>query len=77
MTATSVQREGNGRRGKQPGYVANPAMHAMRACRCFHDRDIAPEGASLAETNALLDKVRSADWWRIQRLSCLGAGRSF
>ncbi|KAI7837926.1 hypothetical protein COHA_008232 [Chlorella ohadii] len=24
---------------------------------CFHDRDIAPEGASLAETNALLDKV--------------------
>ncbi|EIE22260.1 xylose isomerase [Coccomyxa subellipsoidea C-169] len=24
---------------------------------CFHDRDIAPEGASLAESNAMLDKV--------------------
>eukprot|EP01025_Chloroclados_australasicus_P015017 TRINITY_DN1712_c0_g1_i8.p6 TRINITY_DN1712_c0_g1~~TRINITY_DN1712_c0_g1_i8.p6 ORF type:complete len:181 (+),score=16.94 TRINITY_DN1712_c0_g1_i8:1211-1753(+) len=24
---------------------------------CFHDRDIAPEGATLAETNANLDKV--------------------
>lgn len=24
---------------------------------CFHDRDIAPEGATLAETNTLLDKV--------------------
>lgn len=29
-------------------------------CRCFHDRDIAPEGASLAETNALLDKVSTS-----------------
>jgi hypothetical protein len=25
---------------------------------CFHDRDIAPEGATLAETNANLDAVR-------------------
>jgi xylose isomerase len=24
---------------------------------CFHDRDVAPEGASLAETNGLLDRV--------------------
>jgi xylose isomerase len=27
---------------------------------CFHDRDVAPEGASLKETNAILDKVVAA-----------------
>lgn len=27
---------------------------------CFHDRDVAPEGANLRETNAILDKVAKA-----------------
>src|SRR5258708_14164267 len=27
---------------------------------CFHDRDVAPEGKNLAETNANLDKVVAA-----------------
>ena len=42
---------------------------------CFHDRDIAPEGATLTETNKNLDAVVKAieEQWTARASSCSGA----
>jgi xylose isomerase len=37
---------------------------------CFHDRDVAPEGSSLRETNAILDKVVAKLKAEQERTSC-------
>ena len=44
---------------------------------CFHDRDVAPEGKSLAETNDILDRITDvleAEMWARQRAADLTTG---
>ncbi|MCL2574628.1 MAG: xylose isomerase [Defluviitaleaceae bacterium] len=72
LCATGVDMFGEGTADKSFGTAdsVDHAKHKVHACFelldkmgidyfCFHDRDIAPEGANLAETNKILDVIVS------------------